>query len=190
MKDYIANYINDSISVKAKILSSIEQLSLIEDAVNIIVNAYKNGNKVLTAGNGGSAGDAQHLAAEFVSKFFAERPALSAIALTTNTSILTSVGNDYDHKHVFARQLQAHAKQGDVFIAISTSGNSKNIVKATEEAKRLGVTVIGLTGSKPAEMDKYCDCLIKVPSEVTPIIQESHIMIEHVICSLVEKSLF
>ena len=121
LKDYIANYINDSISAKEKMLSSIEHLSLIDDAVNIIVIAYKNGNKVLTAGNGGSAGDAQHLAAEFVSKFFAERPALSAIALTTNTSILTSVGNDYDHKHVFARQLQAHAKEGDVFIAISTS---------------------------------------------------------------------
>ena len=190
MKNYIENYVKASIRTKEEILESKEILNLIEQAANLIIQAYKNGNKVLTAGNGGSAGDAQHLAAEFVSKFFAERPALSAIALTTNTSILTSVGNDYDHKLVFARQLQAHAKKGDIFIAISTSGNSKNIVKATEEAKKIGVTVIGLTGSKPAEMDKYCDCLIKVPSEVTPIIQESHIMIEHVICSLVEKNMF
>lgn len=190
MKNYIENYIQTSIETKNKILHSEEIPALIEKAAKIIIDAYKNGNKVLTAGNGGSAGDAQHISAEFVSKFFKERPALSAITLTANTSILTSVGNDYDHKHVFARQLQAHGRKGDVFIAISTSGNSKNIVQAVREARNLDIKVIGLTGSKPCEMDGLCDCQIKVPSEVTSIIQESHIMIEHIICALVEKELF
>ena len=190
MKEYIENYIKTSIATKEQILTSNELRALIEIAAKIIIEAYKKGNKVLTAGNGGSAGDAQHIAAEFVSKFFKDRPALSAIALTTNTSILTSVGNDYDHKHVFARQLQAHAKEGDVFIAISTSGNSKNIVQAVKEARKLNLKIIGLTGSKICDMDGLCDCHIKVPSDITPTIQEAHIMIEHIICALVEKEIF
>ena len=190
MKNYIENYVKSSIKTKEDILASDDILLLIEQAAKIIIDAYKNGNKVLTAGNGGSAGDAQHIAAEFVSKFFKERPALSAISLTTNTSILTSVGNDYDHKHVFARQLQAHAKAGDVFIAISTSGNSKNIVQAVKEARNLDLKIIGLTGIKSCDMDGLCDCQIKVPSDITSVIQESHIMIEHIICALVEKELF
>ena len=163
---------------------------IIETIKNIsksIVHAYKNGNKVLTAGNGGSAADAQHIAAEFVSKFFHERPALSAIALTTNTSILTSIGNDYDHGLVFARQIMAHGRKGDVFIAISTSGTSKNIVNAAQTAKENGLITIALVGKKDSPMDKICDYVIKVPSEVTPIIQESHIMLAHIICALVEK---
>ena len=190
MKNYIKNYIEKSIETKNKILKSEEILLLIEQAANLIIEAYKNGNKVLTAGNGGSAGDAQHIAAELVSKFFMERQALSAITLTANTSILTSVGNDYDHAQVFARQVQAHGKAGDILIAISTSGNSKNIVQAVKEARKIGVKVIGLTGSKACDMDGICDCQIKVPSETTPVIQEAHIMIEHLICALVEKNLF
>lgn len=190
MENYIENYIKNSVNTKSKILNDKSILNLIEKISQVIVDVYKKGGKVLTAGNGGSAADAQHIAAEFVSKFFMERPALSAIALTTNTSILTSVGNDYDHQYVFARQLQAHARKGDVFIAISTSGNSKNIVRAIEEAKKLEVITIGLTGLKPCEMDGLCDYIIKVPSDITPIIQESHIMLAHIICALVEKRIF
>ena len=187
MKDYIQNYVADSIKTKERILSNPEFVSKIEKASQLIVESYKNGGKVLTAGNGGSAADAQHIAAEFVSKFLMERPALSAISLGTNTSILTSIGNDYDHEIVFARQIQAHGRKGDIFIAISTSGNSKNVVKAAETAQKLGLKVIGLTGIIQAELDKFCDVTIKVPSNVTPIIQESHIMIAHIICALVEK---
>lgn len=187
MKDFITNYISDSINTKENILNNTELISKIEKASNMIIESYKNGGKVLTAGNGGSAGDAQHIAAEFVSKFFLERPALSAISLTTNTSILTSIGNDYDHEIVFARQIQAHGNKGDVFIAISTSGNSKNVVKAAEAAQKLGLKVIGLIGQKPSLLDNFCDIAIKIPSDVTPIIQESHIMIAHIICALVEK---
>ena len=187
MKDFITNYISDSIKTKESILSNPELLSKIEKTSQLIIESYKNGGKVLTAGNGGSAADAQHIAAEFVSKFLIERPALSAISLGTNTSILTSIGNDYDHEIVFARQIQAHGRKGDIFIAISTSGNSKNIVKAAQTAQETGLKVIGLIGQKPSKLDEYCDVAIKVPSEKTPIIQESHIMIAHIICALVEK---
>ena len=190
MKTFIKNYIQDSINTKEKILADKTITNAIEEAANVIIDAYQKSKKVLTAGNGGSAGDAHHIAAELVSKFFLERPALCAIALTTNTSILTSVGNDYDHKLVFARQVEAHGNSGDVFIAISTSGNSKNIIHAIEAAKKKGLIVVGLTGQKESEMDNLCDILIKVPFDVTPIIQESHIMIGHIICALVEKTLF
>lgn len=190
MKTYIENYIRESANTKSLILESDEILKAVEAASLAIIEAYKSGKKVLTAGNGGSAADAQHIAAELVSKFLYERPALSAIALTTNTSILTSVGNDYSHELVFARQIQAHGREGDVFIAISTSGNSKNIVKALEEAQNRALKTIGLTGSNPSDMDKLCDILIKVPSVKTPVIQESHLMIEHIICALVERSLY
>lgn len=188
MKNYIENYIKDSINTKNLILNNPKIVETINDISASIVSAYKNGNKVLTAGNGGSAADAQHIAAEFVSKFFHERPALSAIALTTNTSILTSIGNDYDHELVFARQILAHGRKGDVFIAISTSGTSKNIVKAAQTAKENGLITVALVGQKESPMDKICDFVIKVPSDITPIIQESHIMLAHIICALVEKS--
>ncbi len=190
MKNFIKDYVKKSAETKKLILESSSIISEIETIASVIIEAYKNGKKVLTAGNGGSAGDAQHLAAELVSKFLLERPALSAIALTTNTSILTSVGNDYDHELVFARQISAHARKGDIFFAISTSGESKNILRAVEEAKKLGVITIGLTGAKPAAIDKICDYLIKVPSSETPIIQESHLMIEHIICAIIEKQLY
>ena len=187
MKEYITNYINDSVKTKQMLSTSAEMLLAIENSARAIIETYKNGGKVLTAGNGGSAADAQHIAAEFVSKFLYNRKALRAIALTTNSSILTSVGNDYSHEHVFARQIQAYGDPGDVFIPISTSGNSKNIILAINEAKSQGLKIIGLTGEKECLMDDLCDYLIKVPSEKTPIIQESHIMIGHIICALVEK---
>ena len=136
MKEYIENYVRESILAKERLLSNREITAEIARASQIIIKAYNNGGKVLTAGNGGSAADAQHIAAEFVSKFLYNRRALNAIALTTNSSILTSVGNDYSHEHVFARQIQAYGDKGDVFIAISTSGNSKNILLAINEAKK------------------------------------------------------
>ena len=190
MIKFIENYIKESIEVKENLLNDDSLKSAIKQAIEMIVFAYKNGNKVLTAGNGGSAADAQHIAAELVARFAIERPALNAVALTLNPSIITAIGNDYGHEYVFARQVQAYAKEGDIFFAISTSGNSKNILFAIEEAKKQGAKVIGLTGGKSCKMDSRCDCVIKVPSERTPIIQESHITIAHIICALVERELF
>ena len=189
MKNYIKNYISDSYSIKEKILNQESFIELIAQAASIIKLAYDSQKKVLIAGNGGSAADAQHLATELVSKFMKDRPALNAIALTTNTSVLTAIANDYDFEDIFARQTQAYGNQGDVFIAISTSGNSKNVIKAIQEAKNKGLKIIGLTGSKDCAMDNLCDLTIKVPSENTPIIQEAHIMIGHIICALVENEI-
>lgn len=187
MRESIEKYIKNSVDVKQKLLNDEQLLCAVENAAKLIIAAYKSNNKVLTAGNGGSAADAQHISAEFVSKFLYDRKALNSIALTTNSSILTAVGNDYSHEYIFARQIQAYGNSGDIFIAISTSGNSKNIILAIEEAKKCGLKIIGLTGMQECLMDKLCDCLIKVPSSETSIIQESHIMLEHVICALVEK---
>lgn len=186
----IKKYIQDSINTKTKILNDEKILSTINNIADEIVKAYKNDKKVLTAGNGGSAGDAQHIAGELVSKFFFDRPGLSAFALSTDTSILTAVGNDYGYEKSFSRQIQANAKEGDVFIGISTSGNSKNIVLALQEAKTKNVTTVGFVGEKQCEMDKYCDYIIHVPSSSTPTIQESHIMLGHIVCALVEEEMF
>ena len=190
MKNYIKDYIKESVTAKEKILSNESIILLIEKAVKILVDAYETGNKVLVAGNGGSAADAQHIVAELVSKFMLDRPALNAMALTTNTSILTAVGNDYSNDYIFSRQIQAYGNKGDVFVAISTSGKSQNIINAVKEAKKLGLKVVGLVGAKITKLEDYCDVVISIPSENTPIIQESHIMIGHILCSLVEKQLF
>ena len=187
---FIEDYIQASVETKQKILNDKNIIETINQAANAIINAYQNGKKVLTAGNGGSAGDAQHIAGELVSKFFFDRPGLSAFSLATDTSILTAIGNDYGYDKSFSRQIQANANEGDVFIAISTSGNSKNIVNAILEAKKKNVTTIGLVGKKTCEMDNLCDYIIKVPSESTPTIQESHIMIGHIICAIVEEAIF
>ena len=186
----IKNYIQDSIDTKTKILNDEKILNTIQAIANEIVIGYENGKKVLTAGNGGSAGDAQHIAGELVSKFFFDRPGLSAFSLATDTSILTAIGNDYGYEKTFSRQVQANGCEGDIFIGISTSGNSKNIVLALEEAKKKGMITVGLVGSKSCDMDELCDYIIKVPSTSTPTIQESHIMIAHIICALVEEAIF
>ena len=186
----IKSYIQDSIETKTKILNDTNTLSTIQNVADVIVEAYKKDKKVLTAGNGGSAGDAQHIAGELVSKFFFDRPGLTAFSLATDTSILTAIGNDYGYEKSFSRQIQANAKENDVFIGISTSGNSKNIVLALEEAKKKGVITVGFVGQKECEMDKCCDYIIHVPSASTPTIQESHIMIGHIICALVEEAIF
>jgi len=162
----------------------------LSDAVHSCIKAYRDGNKVLIAGNGGSAADAQHLAGELVSRFNYDRPPLSAIALTTDTSILTAVSNDYGYEDVFARQIQAHGRLGDVFIAISTSGNSSNILEAIQTAKSLGLVVIGLAGRSGGEMKDMCDVCFCAPSESTPRIQECHLFFEHALCACIEESLF
>ena len=181
----IKQYIQDSIDTKTKILNDETILETIKKIADRIVEAYRLDKKVLTAGNGGSAGDAQHIAGELVSKFFFDRPGLTAFSLATDTSILTAIGNDYGYEKSFSRQIQAN-----VFIAISTSGNSKNIVLALQEAQKKGVITVGFVGSKECEMDKYCDYIIHVPSSSTPTIQESHIMIGHIVCALVEEAIF
>lgn len=190
MKNYIKNYIDNSIKVKSQILNNENLLDNIKKSVDLVITAYKNQNKILIAGNGGSAADSQHIATELVSKFLKERSALNAIALTTNTSILTAIGNDYGNDEIFARQIQAYGQKNDIFIAISTSGNSENIIKAIIEAKNRGLKIIGLSGISNSKIDSLCDVLIKVPSNETPIVQESHIMIGHIICALAEKELF
>lgn len=156
----------------------------------MIIDTYESGGKVILIGNGGSAADAQHIAAEFVGRFRLERRSLPAIALTTNTSILTALANDYGYENVFSRQLDSLANDKDVLIAITTSGNSSNILKAVEEVKLRNIKVIGMTGRTGGKLKNMVDILINIPSDNTPRIQEAHITIGHIICHLVEKNLF
>lgn len=190
LTSYIKEHFENSVKVKEKILKDEYLLSLIEKVALECVKAYKEGKKTLLAGNGGSAADAQHLAGEFVSRFYFDRPGIASIALTTDTSILTAVGNDYGYEKVFARQIQAQAVKGDVFIGISTSGNSLNILEALKMCKEKGVLSVGLTGESGGKMAELCDYCIKVPSNQTPRIQESHILIGHILCAIVEETLF
>ena len=187
--DYLKDIIIKSIETKKLLLEDEAVLQKTVEVVNIILTALRNGNKVILAGNGGSAADAQHIAAEFVSRFEFDRDPLAAIALTTDTSILTAIGNDYGYEHLFSRQLRALGRAGDVFIGISTSGNSKNVVAGINACKSLGVISVGLTGNKGAMLD-ICDHIISVPSGNTARIQESHILIGHSICSMVESGFF
>ena len=186
----IADQIRASISTKQAILSDKGLMRNIAAAAQMIVDAYEQGKKTLLAGNGGSAADAQHIAGEFVSKFYFDRPGIASIALTTDTSIITAIGNDYGYDQLFSRQIQAQGSAGDVFIGISTSGNSANLVEALRMCGQKGIKTIGLTGFTGGEMDSMCDLCIKVPSGETPRIQESHILIGHIICCIVEEKLF
>ena len=186
----IKEYIQASIETKQKILQDEALQEKIRSAALAMVSAIRNGHKVLSAGNGGSAADAQHFAGELVSKFFFDRTGLPAFSLATDTSVLTAIGNDYGYEHSFERQVQAVGQKGDVFLGISTSGNSKNIVAAVLEAKKKGIMTVALTGAKECQLDSLCDIVIKVPSTSTPTIQESHIMIEHMICAIVEDEIF
>ncbi|TBR81317.1 SIS domain-containing protein [Campylobacter novaezeelandiae] len=190
MLAYIKNHFKESIDTKEQILKDENLLDLIKKVALEIIKAYKNGNKTLLAGNGGSAADAQHIAGELVSRFYFDRPGLASIALTTDTSILTAIGNDYGYEKVFSRQLEAQGTKGDIFIGISTSGNSANILKALEICKEKRIISIGLTGQSGGKMNELCDYCIKVPSSCTPRIQESHILIGHILCAIVEEELF
>ena len=190
MQEKIINQIKSSVELKQKLLESQDVLSAIEAAANTIISAFRNKKKLLIAGNGGSAADAQHLAAEFVNRFGFDRPGLPAIALTTDTSILTAVGNDSSFDRVFARQIEALGTPGDVFMGISTSGASHNLMEALNACKKHKIVTIGLTGIYGGHMKDLCDICIKVPSGETPRIQEVHILAGHIICNLVEEELF
>ena len=185
----IKKAIQESISVKQMLLDNLELVSIVDSIIDQIIKSYNRGNKVIIAGNGGSAADAQHLAAEFVSRFDFDRPALPAISLATDTSVITAIGNDYGFERLFLRQLQAQSKPGDFFIGITTSGQSPNIIFALDACKELGVTSAVLCGLK-GDLQGRADYLIRVPSTHTPRIQECHILIGHIICAAVESEIY
>lgn len=186
----INKIIEESISVKQQILADESLLATIEDVVTVVTNAFKNGNKVLFCGNGGSAADAQHLAAEFSGRFYKNRKALPSEALHVNTSYLTAVANDYSFDVIYARLIDGIGEANDVLVGLTTSGNSANIVKAFEAAHEKQMVTIGFTGATGGVLKAFSDYLINVPSTDTPRIQESHIMIGHIVCQLVEANLF
>lgn len=186
----IENIIKDSIKVKEAILADIDFLKRIEKAAELCINSLRNGGKIHLCGNGGSAADAQHIAAELSGRFYYDRKPLNAEALHVNSSYLTAVANDYSFDAIYSRMVDASAKKGDVLIAISTSGNSSNIIKAIESAKEKDMTIIGMTGESGGKMPDMCDVLLNVPSTCTPRIQESHIMVGHIICEIIESTIF
>jgi D-sedoheptulose 7-phosphate isomerase len=186
----IKQAIQNSIQLKQNILENSELLSKISQVSQEIINAFKNDKKVLLCGNGGSAADAQHIAAELSGRFYFDRDPLFAEALHVNTSYITAVANDYSYDEVFSRLVKAKGRAGDILIGISTSGNSKNVIKAMEVANQIGMITIGMTGETGGKMKDICKYLINVPSNDTPRIQEAHIMIGHIICEIVEKELF
>jgi len=188
MRKVVARELEESANIKTMMARTLS--AIIAEAAQIILDAFKEGKEVFLIGNGGSAADAQHIAAELAGRFKLERRGLPAIALTTNTSALTALANDYGYERVFSHQLEALAKDKDILIAITTSGTSPNILKAVETAHSKGVTVIGLTGAKGGKLKDSADLTIMVPSDDTPRIQEAHITIGHIICHLVEKGLF
>jgi len=189
MKDKIKSIIEESIQLKGKLISDDTLVKTIEDVVTLLLACLKNGHRIWFCGNGGSAADAQHLAAEFSGRFYIDRKALPAEALHCNSSYLTAVANDYGYEHVYARLIEGVASQGDVLIGISTSGNSTNIINAFTKSKEIGVVTVALTGATGGKMGN-ADFLINVPSTDTPRIQEMHILIGHIICELTEKALF
>jgi D-sedoheptulose 7-phosphate isomerase len=186
----ITDAINESILTKQRILADNKLIEVIHDVADTCCEAFCDGNKVLFCGNGGSAADAQHLAAEFSGRFSYDREPLPSEALHVNSSYLTAVANDYSFEEVYSRILKGIGNEGDILIAISTSGNSKNIIRALETAREMGIITVGLTGESGGEMKNLCDFLINVPSVETPRIQESHIMIGHIICEYVESTIF
>lgn len=182
--------INESISVKTVLVQDQQMMEKIGQIVDLVTEAFRHGNRVYFCGNGGSAADAQHLAAEFSGRFYKNRKALPAEALHCNTSYLTAVANDYSYDDIYARLVDGIMNSGDVLFGFSTSGNSGNIIKAFEVAKNKGVVTIGFTGDTGGKIRELCDHLINIPSSVTPRIQESHIMVGHIICELVEEKFF
>ena len=188
--DKIKSIIQASINVKQQVLIQEGLLKTVEECVQVIVSAFKNGNKVLFCGNGGSAADAQHLAAEFSGRFYTDRDALPAEALHCNSSYLTAVANDYSYEVIYSRLIKGIGNKADVLVGLSTSGNSANILRAFEMAREKGMTTIGFTGETGGAIKSLCDHLINIPSSDTPRIQESHILLGHIICQLVEEEYF
>ncbi|MES2884327.1 MAG: D-sedoheptulose 7-phosphate isomerase [Pseudomonadota bacterium] len=185
----VKQMVRDSLAAKQKVLADEALLASVVTVSQVVEKAFRAGNKVMLAGNGGSAADSQHIAAEFVSRFEFDRPGLPSIALTTDTSMLTAIGNDYGYEKVFSRQVQANGRAGDVFIGISTSGNSKNVIKAVEQCKAMGIITVALCGAGGVLKD-LCDYALPVPSTHTPRIQENHILIGHAICAMVEEAIW
>ena len=190
MKEKIKNIVADSIAVKGKVLNDERLISTVEQIVDAIVNSLKAGGRIYFCGNGGSAADAQHLAAEFSGRFYTDREALPAEALHCNTSYLTAVANDYSYDVIYARLISGIGNKGDVLVGLSTSGNSGNIVKAFEAAKKKEIITVGFTGEGGGKMKSLSDYLLDIPSKDTPRIQESHITLGHIICQLVEEKYF
>ena len=186
----VSSIIQESVNVKNNILKDPQLIETVVTVATLITGAFRNGNKVLFCGNGGSAADAQHLAAEFSGRFYKDRDPLPSEALHVNTSYLTAVANDYSYNEVYSRIVKGSGKSGDILVGLSTSGNSQNIVAAFEQAKKQGMITVGLTGATGGHMKASSDYLLAVPSTDTPRIQESHILLGHIICQLVEESLF
>jgi D-sedoheptulose 7-phosphate isomerase len=190
MKDKIRKIISESVAVKNNILENESILTTVHEVASLMVNALRQGNRIYFCGNGGSAADAQHLAAEFSGRFYLDRDALPAEALHCNTSYITAVGNDYGYDLVYARLIKGIGNKGDFLVGLSTSGNSVNIIKAFEIAREKGIITVGFTGESGGKMKGLSDYLLNVPSSNTPRIQESHIMLGHIVCQLVEEQYF
>ena len=188
--NYVKGELQASVAVKQAVLEDSTLVQLIADTGQLIISAYEAGHKLLIAGNGGSAADAQHIAAEFVGQFNFDRPGLPALALTTDSSVMTSVSNDYGYEKVFRRQVEVHGAAGDVFLGISTSGNSANVVEAVQAAQSRGLLTVGLTGQAGGKLHDLCDYCICVPSNDTPRVQEAHMLIGHTLCAMAELAMF
>lgn len=189
MQEYIRQNIRQGLESKRKLLEDEILLAMIERVAQLCIDAYKNGNKLLLCGNGGSASDVQHMVGELVGRYLMERRGIPAIALNANTTVMTAIANDYDYDSMFAKQVRALGKEGDILFGISTSGNSQNVVKAFEEARKMGIKTVGLTGRSGGKMKAKSDYLLNVTSDITPRIQEMHIMLIHIICGLIENGL-
>ena len=190
MSDYIRSELNKTLATVTAVASNTELLVQLEEAAGICIAALRDGRKLLFAGNGGSAADAQHLAGELVSRFAYDRPGLPAFSLATDTSVLTAIGNDYGYERLFARQVEAVSVAGDVFVGLTTSGRSPNILLAFESASRRGLKTIALAGARGLLKTDHCQIVIRAPSTETPKIQEIHIVLGHVLCGLIERAMF
>jgi D-sedoheptulose 7-phosphate isomerase len=190
MRDLVREQLGNSLAVMQKVRDDAQLIAALSDAAAATARALLAGHKLLVAGNGGSAADAQHLVAEFVSRLTIDRPALRAVALTTDSSILTAVGNDYGYEHVFERQIEALGQPGDIFLGISTSGQSPNVLRALELCRKSKITTIGFSGRNGGKMAPLCEYNVIVPSSVTQHIQECHLALEHIFCMIVERCYF
>ena len=190
VRAYISAQLTDAKRLMDDMLGDETLLEQLASAARACAASLGAGGRILIAGNGGSAADAQHVAGELVNRFAFERPGLAALALTTDSSVMTSIGNDYGFEHLFARQVEAHGRAGDVFLGYSTSGRSANILAALERARAMGLTCLGFTGNRGGPMKGLCDFVIEVPSSATPKIQEGHLVLGHLLCGLIEAELF
>jgi len=190
MSDQIKQLLQESCRIKQLVIQDEKLLTLIQQVMDVCIDALRNGNKLMFAGNGGSASDAQHIAAELVGRYEQDRPGLPALALTTNSSQVTAIANDYGYDALFQRQVQALASPGDVFFGLSTSGNSRNVVNAVRQCKQSQVISVGMTGQQGGELAALCDYCIKIPSTNTARIQEVHITIGHILCAGIETAIF